>query len=169
MRAAPSLLRIPTTWGVIEVQASAGKIVSCTLPRCESTPSRAFKVDGRSRLDAGQEDRGVLRQAEKFVVAALQGRAAACPPLHDAEGGPFGRRARQHLRRVPRGRTCTYGELAKAAGSPRAARAAGTACGGNPLPLFIPCHRVLAAGGKLGGFSSGLAWKKLLLEREGSS
>lgn len=120
-------------------------------------------------MSAPAGDRVVLRAAERYVAAALRGRAAKCPPLDDAAGGDFVRRVRRYLRRVARGRTCSYGELAAAAGSPRAARAAGSACATNPLPLFIPCHRVLAAGGRLGGFSGGLAWKKMLLEREGAT
>lgn len=80
----------------------------------------------------------------------------------------FRRAVWRALRALPRGRTATYGELARRAGNPRAARAAGTACGANPLPLFVPCHRAVAAGGRLGGFSSGLAWKRLLLSGEGA-
>lgn len=71
-----------------------------------------------------------------------------------------------HTRRIPFGRTLTYQALAVAAGRPRAARAVGQALGRNPVPLFIPCHRVLASGG-LGGFSSGLARKRDLLQHEG--
>lgn len=70
------------------------------------------------------------------------------------------------MERIPAGATCTYAELAARAGRPRAVRAAGQACARNPLPLFVPCHRVLGSGGVLGGFSGGLAWKVCLLERE---
>ncbi len=68
--------------------------------------------------------------------------------------------------RVPVGRTVSYKQLAAKAGNPRAARAAANACARNPMPLRIPCHRVIAADGGLGGFSSGLAWKQRLLELE---
>ena len=61
----------------------------------------------------------------------------------------------------------TYGELAALAGRPAAARAVGAACGANPVPLIVPCHRVLAAGGGIGGFGGGLELKRALLEREG--
>jgi methylated-DNA-[protein]-cysteine S-methyltransferase len=72
------------------------------------------------------------------------------------------------VRRIPFGSTLSYGEVAKAVGSPRAARAVGQAVGSNPLPLLIPCHRVLAAGGRIGGFGGGLSWKRFLLGLEGS-
>jgi len=69
---------------------------------------------------------------------------------------------------VPYGRVTTYGEMAAAAGSPRAARAAGNALGSNPIPIVVPCHRVLHAGGGLGGYAGGLDRKRYLLELEGS-
>jgi len=65
------------------------------------------------------------------------------------------------------GRTQSYGELAAAIGNPKAVRAVGGACGANPIPVLVPCHRVLAANQKIGGFSSGLEWKRKLLGREG--
>jgi methylated-DNA-[protein]-cysteine S-methyltransferase len=72
------------------------------------------------------------------------------------------------LRLVPYGETVTYGELAALAGSPNAARAAGTFCAGNRFPLVVPCHRVVAAGG-IGGFGSlGVDYKRRLLELEGA-
>ena len=63
----------------------------------------------------------------------------------------------------------SYGEIARAIGKPKAVRAVGGACGANPVPIFVPCHRVLAANNKLGGFSGGLSWKRTLLAREGAS
>jgi methylated-DNA-[protein]-cysteine S-methyltransferase len=73
------------------------------------------------------------------------------------------------LRAVPRGATVTYGELAKRIGQPRTARAVGVAMGQNPWPVIVPCHRVLAQGGKMGGFSApgGTATKEKLLALEG--
>jgi len=78
---------------------------------------------------------------------------------------PFRQRVWSRLREVPWGSAMTYAELARAVGSPKAFRAVGQACGANPLPLIIPCHRVLAEEG-LGGFSAGLPWKERLLELE---
>jgi methylated-DNA-[protein]-cysteine S-methyltransferase len=81
---------------------------------------------------------------------------------------PFQRRIVAACRAIPFGRTRTYGDLAAAAGSPGAARAVGQVMAGNRMPLVVPCHRVVAAGGKLGGFSapSGLTLKRRLLALE---
>lgn len=74
----------------------------------------------------------------------------------------------QHaIARIPYGQTRTYTELARTAGNERAVRAAGTACGTNPLPIVVPCHRVLRSGGALGGYGGGLPMKQALLEFEG--
>lgn len=80
----------------------------------------------------------------------------------------FNKRAYDLARRIPPGETRTYGEIATALGSPGAARAVGQAMGKNPIPIIVPCHRVLAAGGKMGGFSGagGLATKRVLLSLE---
>jgi methylated-DNA-[protein]-cysteine S-methyltransferase len=71
------------------------------------------------------------------------------------------------LEAVPYGETVSYGELAGMAGRPRASRAVGTAMATNPLPIVVPCHRVVAAGGALGGYGPGVATKVKLLELEG--
>jgi methylated-DNA-[protein]-cysteine S-methyltransferase len=82
---------------------------------------------------------------------------------------PFARKVYRVLRRVPAGRTVTYADLAKAAGSPRAARAVGQAMATNPFVIIVPCHRVLTSSGMAGGFSAfgGTKTKLLLLAREG--
>ena len=69
---------------------------------------------------------------------------------------------------IPYGRVSTYKDMAIQAGSPKAARAAGNALGSNPIPIVVPCHRVLHSGGGLGGYGGGLPMKKFLLELEGS-
>ncbi|MDP2600040.1 MAG: MGMT family protein [Deltaproteobacteria bacterium] len=84
------------------------------------------------------------------------------------EATPFQKRVWRVLQTIPCGETRTYKWVAQKVGKPKAARAVGQACGANPLPLIIPCHRVVASGGKLGGFSLGLAMKKRLLKWEGS-
>jgi methylated-DNA-[protein]-cysteine S-methyltransferase len=69
---------------------------------------------------------------------------------------------------VPFGQVITYGDAAAQAGNPRAFRAAGTALGTNPLPIVVPCHRVIRGGGKLGNYGGGPEMKRFLLELEGA-
>jgi methylated-DNA-[protein]-cysteine S-methyltransferase len=83
-----------------------------------------------------------------------------------AQGSEFDRRVWDALRRVDYGTTMSYGELARRVGDPLAARAVGAANGRNPLPIVVPCHRVIGANGSLTGFGGGLATKKFLLEHE---
>lgn len=83
------------------------------------------------------------------------------------QGTEFQKAVWRQLMAIPRGQFSTYGRIAEVLGNPGASRAVGGACGANPLILIIPCHRVLAKGGKLGGFSGGLELKKQLLKLEG--
>jgi methylated-DNA-[protein]-cysteine S-methyltransferase len=79
----------------------------------------------------------------------------------------FRRKAQQAIARIPYGQTRSYTEVARSAGNERAVRAAGTACGSNPIPIVVPCHRVLRSGGALGGYGGGLQMKERLLKLEG--
>jgi len=79
----------------------------------------------------------------------------------------FRRRALRAIARIPYGQTRSYTQIATSAGNERAVRAAGTACGSNPIPIVVPCHRVLRSGGALGGYGGGLPMKEALLEMEG--
>ncbi|MEA2431702.1 MAG: methylated-DNA-[protein]-cysteine S-methyltransferase, partial [Thermoleophilaceae bacterium] len=80
--------------------------------------------------------------------------------------GDFGRRVLGRTAAIPYGSVATYGDVARAIGSPRAARATGNALGANPMPIVVPCHRVVASGGKLGGYTGGIERKQLLLTLE---
>jgi methylated-DNA-[protein]-cysteine S-methyltransferase len=81
--------------------------------------------------------------------------------------GGFSRRVLRATTRIPYGSVSSYGDVARAAGSPRAYRAAGNALGANPIPIIVPCHRVLHSGGGLGGYTGGLDRKRTLLAIEG--
>jgi methylated-DNA-[protein]-cysteine S-methyltransferase len=91
--------------------------------------------------------------------------------LDESHLTPFQRKVIRHCRRIPAGETLSYGQLAARAGRPRAARAVGRVMATNRFPLIVPCHRVIAANGKLGGYSApqGLAMKRRLLADEGRS
>lgn len=111
---------------------------------------------------------GWHRLTTAAVRAVLAGKPLpALPPL-DLAGTEFQLAVWAALRGIALGQTTTYGGLARTLRRPRATRAVGAACGANPVPLLVPCHRVLAAGGGLGGFSAGLDWKRKLLAREGA-
>jgi methylated-DNA-[protein]-cysteine S-methyltransferase len=86
----------------------------------------------------------------------------------DARGTPFQRAVWAEVVRIPYGTTTTYGEIGRRIGRPRAARAVGSAMGANPLPILIPCHRVIGARGSLTGYAAGLEVKAALLRLEGA-
>jgi len=120
----------------------------------------------------GREERpdarlaGVARDARDQLREYVRGkrRSFDLPLAFDLP--PFTARVLAEVEGIEWGATRTYGEIALQVGSPGAARAVGQAMGANPLPIVIPCHRVIASGGRLGGFGGGLAWKRWLLERE---
>ncbi|OZV77971.1 cysteine methyltransferase [Micromonospora echinospora] len=87
-------------------------------------------------------------------------------PVVARRGSEFERAVWREMTRIPYGETVTYGEVAKAVGDPGAARAVGVACNRNPIPVIVPCHRIVGAGGKLVGFGGGLPRKVHLLELE---
>ena len=104
---------------------------------------------------------------ERLLTRLSGGRAGLQWREFDLRGQPaFHVRVWKALHALPFGTTATYGQIALAAGSPRAVRACGQACGANPILIFIPCHRVVSASG-LGGFGCGAAWKRRLLALEG--
>lgn len=151
-------MHIETTWGTIRIESAAGRAVSCRLPFLDGSPDVPFAVK-----NAGHDP------ASRFVIASLTGHPAERPPLAILDGTAFQQQIWQVIAAIPAGHTQTYSELAQAIGRPRACRAVANACGKNPLPIFIPCHRVVAANGGLGGFSAGVPWKLLLLEMEQSN
>ena len=89
------------------------------------------------------------------------------PPLDWNGATDFRKAVWRVMLKLPVGKTKSYGEVAAAIGNPKAVRAVGSACGANPVPVLVPCHRILAANKKIGGFGGGLAWKRRLLVREG--
>ncbi len=111
---------------------------------------------------AEQPFREARRQLQAYFAGDLQSFDLSLAPA----GTPFQLRVWQELRRIPYGRTRTYGELAQGVGKPTAARAVGAANGRNPLPIVVPCHRVIGSDGSLTGFYGGLFLKQALLELE---
>ena len=128
-------------------------------------------VTWRGPAPAGEEDAGeeeerdaLVEEAAEQIAAYFAGRLKRFSlPLAPA-GTPFRQRARDAMTAIPYGETRTYAQIASAIGS--VARAVGGACAGNPVPVLVPCHRVTAAGGSLGGWSGGPGAKRALLALE---
>ncbi|MDD1703530.1 MAG: methylated-DNA--[protein]-cysteine S-methyltransferase [Methanoregula sp.] len=117
-------------------------------------------------LDAVVRETGLLKEAGRQLQNYLVGRQKTFTlPLAPA-GTEFMHRVFYQLRAIPYGETRTYREIAESAGNSKASRAVGRACHTNPIPIFIPCHRVIGSDGALTGFRAGLPTKALLLERE---
>jgi AraC family transcriptional regulator of adaptative response/methylated-DNA-[protein]-cysteine methyltransferase len=143
-----------TSYGLVQVQLSED--------------AYAFRATLRDRFpDAQLRDGGSnARQAVKSIRSYLLGGADPRVKVVVPEEG-FQARVWREIRKIPRGEVRSYARIAKALRRPGAARAVGQACGANPLPLVIPCHRVVASDGGIGGFSGSLTIKRRLLELEG--
>jgi methylated-DNA-[protein]-cysteine S-methyltransferase len=109
----------------------------------------------------------LLREAGRQLSLYAEGKLREFDLPLSPKGTDYQKRVWQKLREIPYGETRSYKQLAEAVGDSNACRAVGSANGKNPIPVIIPCHRVIHADGGLGGFSSGLANKQMLLELEG--
>lgn len=155
-------LPVVTEQGVFRARYSQSGLTRLEFPKGRATSP------GPSPLQIPQQVRCWHAQTVSAVRAVLQGRTPRGLPPLDWTGQPvFHQRVWRALQAIPRGEVRTYAEVARSVGNPRSARAVGRACAANPIPLLVPCHRVVRAGGGLGGFSAGLAWKQLLLAIEG--
>ena len=107
-----------------------------------------------------------LEDVKRKILAFIEGEAPLARLPLDVRGTLFQRRVWEALRRIPRGETRTYSEIARSIGAPDAVRAVGSACGANPVALVVPCHRAVRTDGGLGGYAWGLGRKKKLLALE---
>lgn len=112
------------------------------------------------------EDAGAFAEARAQLTAYFAGELTEFDLALAPETTPFQGRVLAELRKVPYGATVSYGELARRVGNPKASRAVGMANGRNPIPIVIPCHRVIGANGDLTGFGGGLDTKRRLLALE---
>jgi len=110
----------------------------------------------------------ILASAVRAIVDFIAGREPHINLPLDIRWTAFQRRVWEELRRIPLGETRSYGDIARALGQPNAQRAVGHACATNPVPLIVPCHRVVRGDGDLGGYRLGAERKRKLLEREGA-
>ena len=121
---------------------------------------------GRPEADWQESVRGAVGETIRQLREYFAGRRSEFDLPLAPEGTEFQRTVWNRLREIPYGETISYGELAKRVGNPKASRAVGAANGQNPIPIVIPCHRVIGSNGKLTGFGGGLPVKEALLALE---
>lgn len=162
-----------TSMGWMGLAATERGVSAVVLPKAtRHAVERELAGRGDSRsaptpMTNGREDTQ-LKAARAALTAYLEGKTRSMDlPLDLEDNTPFQVKVWQALRAIPYGRVRSYGWVARKIGKPRAARAVGAACGANPVPLLVPCHRVVAGDGSLGGFSGGLSNKRRLLKLEG--
>lgn len=167
-----------TAWSLVDTPLGACGLVwdghallSVLLPGADAARTRAAVLRRWPQAEPAEPPwPAFVDAAATAIQALLRGEAADLSglPIALERIEPFEREVYAAARRLGPGQTCTYGELARAIGQPDAARAVGAALGRNPWALVVPCHRVLAAGGQLGGFSApgGADTKRRLLAIE---
>lgn len=154
--------------GTLRIASTAAGVAYVDLPRAGGRGfagwlSRA--VPGARREEAFAPNRDAVRQLLEY----LGGKRTAFDVPLDLRGTPFQRAVWDALLAIPYGETRSYAEVARVVRKPDAVRAVGTANGSNPVPIIVPCHRVIQSGGKLGGYGGGLDLKRRLLAMEQSA
>lgn len=170
-------LPVPTADGVFVAHYSDKGLAELNFPKTSNRRRRGDEsltsdaVGGAVRDSSRRHLPTQILRWHRVTTDALQkvlaGRAPKEFPPLDMTGTEFQKGVWAALRKIALGKTRSYGEIATAIGRPKAVRAVGGACGANPIPVLVPCHRVLAANKKIGGFSGGLEWKRSLLTTEG--
>jgi methylated-DNA-[protein]-cysteine S-methyltransferase len=158
-----------TAIGTCAIAWGSGGILAVQLPEADAAASRA-RLERRFPKAKEAPAPAEIQGAIDGVIALLRGEASDFTGLRlDMDGAPaFQRRVWEAARDIPPGETRSYGEIAARLGDAALARDVGQAMGRNPFPIIVPCHRVLAAGGKIGGFSAhgGITTKRRLLAIE---
>ena len=160
--------QVDTPVGIASVAATERGVVSVGLPNRALDDFLAELADGVSPRIV--EAPGALDETRRELDEYFGGRREAFDLALDWQlvPGGFYRKVLRATARLPFGITATYGEIAGKAGNPRAHRAAGTALGSNPLPIVVPCHRIVRSGGDPGDYGGGAEMKRWLLELEGA-
>jgi O-6-methylguanine DNA methyltransferase len=163
--------RYETSWGPGWVWVSEGRLVAVDLPETRGGVTReTTAADRADEPEVSRVDRLASRRWVAELEAYFRGERMAWTAeeisLDTLVPEPFAHAVYVALLTVPAGETVAYGELAEMAGYPRAARAVGNVMAANPIPVVIPCHRVIRADGTLGNYGNDPAWKKRLLEHE---
>jgi len=161
---------VHTTWleapiGALRIASTRRGLAYVELPHASGHGLEAWLR--RRAPDARCEEGGELnRAAATQILEYLEGERTEFDLCLDLRGTPFQHRVWEKLLEIPYGETLSYQEVARAVSQPNAVRAVGNANGANPVSLVVPCHRVIASGGKLGGYGGGLSLKARLLAME---
>jgi methylated-DNA-[protein]-cysteine S-methyltransferase len=146
---------VQTPVGGLGVRVDAGDVIGVSFGAAATPGSGATDADPALSLAVAELIAYFAGELTDFTV-----------PVRFAYGSAFERAVWAQIASIPYGQTRTYGQIARAVGEPGGAQAVGAACGRNPVPVVVPCHRVVAAAGKLGGFGGGLPRKRRLLQLE---
>jgi O-6-methylguanine DNA methyltransferase len=157
-----------TDWGRIELAASENGILAILLPPADRTGRKNGRMPARDAEPSGPAS-SILNQATQELSEYVDGkRRNFSVPVDLSHGTPFQRRVWRAILRIPYGRVRSYRWVAEKVGGKQYARAVGMALGSNPVPIIVPCHRIIAHDGSLGGFGCGLPMKRRLLKLEGT-
>lgn len=178
--------KIATPLGQLSIIIEENRLVRCKWVDTDSeklkyisgvnTSFRIWALPNKDRISTEFGSKEVKEQSEKKIFEKLNyelkkffhGELTKFSLPYHLKGTKFQLKVWDEISKIPYGETKTYGEIASALGSPGAARAVANACGANPLPVIIPCHRVVATGGKTGGYTGGIEKKIWMLEFEQS-
>jgi len=166
MRRAIYYTQLNSPWGPLFLASTEKGICSCQFLHGKDISNLISQLREKPNYVV-QENALPLVPAIDVLEQFFSGETKRLSQALDLQGTPFQLMVWAALREIPPGEVATYGEIAGEIGRPRAARAVGQACGSNNVVLFVPCHRVVAAHGRLGGFGGGLKLKKALLRHEG--
>ncbi len=151
--------------GWLGIIGSASGLRQVTLPRPSAPEVRKLLGDG---LKHAEQSPPLFKEITERLIVYFRGQQVSFPDRLDLSGAtPFQCAVWEMTRLIPYGETRSYSWVAEQMKKPKATRAVGQALGRNPVPIIVPCHRVLAVNGKLGGFTGGIEMKKHLLNLEG--
>ncbi len=156
---------LPTPVGSVLIAKRDGKI--CAVSIRESAPDLERMLDRRFPGEERKRDDALLAAETAVISAAIDGRGPVPAPLLELNGTPFQQSVWKELLKIPSGITRSYAEIARSIGKPKSTRAVAQACGANPVPVLVPCHRVIRNDGSLGGYTGGIHIKLALLRAEG--
>lgn len=163
-----SFMTMPSPIGELTLAANDAGLVAVYFERNRYQPTRDERLNWRPASASATGQSRVLASARDQLEAYFAGSLTAFDLPLAASGTPFQHQVWAELRKIPFGALESYGGLARKLGDAGAARAVGAANGRNPIPIIVPCHRVVGADGSLTGFGGGIERKRWLLEHEGA-